>query len=62
MLPAGARPGSAPPDRSDGSCGWLVTFNVVCLAWVFFRAPTFAVAFDIIHQIAHRLGHAGRSW
>ena len=31
--------------------GWLITFNVVCLAWIFFRAPTFAVAFDVIHQI-----------
>ena len=20
---------------------WLITFNVVCLAWVFFRSPTF---------------------
>ena len=32
--------------------GWLVTFNVVCLAWVFFRAPTVDVALDILHQIA----------
>ena len=31
--------------------GWLITFNVVCLAWIFFRAPTFSVAFDVIHQI-----------
>ena len=27
---------------------WLVTFNVVCVAWVFFRAPDLATAFDIL--------------
>jgi D-alanyl-lipoteichoic acid acyltransferase DltB (MBOAT superfamily) len=25
---------------------WLLVFNGVCLLWVFFRAPTFAVAMD----------------
>jgi alginate O-acetyltransferase complex protein AlgI len=27
---------------------WLVTFNVVCVAWVFFRAPNLGTAFDIL--------------
>jgi alginate O-acetyltransferase complex protein AlgI len=27
---------------------WLVTFNVVCIAWVFFRAPDLATAFDVL--------------
>jgi alginate O-acetyltransferase complex protein AlgI len=27
---------------------WLVTFNVVCVAWVFFRSPNLATAFDIL--------------
>jgi alginate O-acetyltransferase complex protein AlgI len=27
---------------------WLVTFNVVCVAWVFFRAPDLATAFDVL--------------
>ena len=27
---------------------WLVTFNFVCVAWVFFRAPDLATAFDIL--------------
>ncbi len=27
---------------------WVVTFNVVCVAWVFFRAPDLATAFDIL--------------
>jgi alginate O-acetyltransferase complex protein AlgI len=25
-----------------------VTFNVVCVAWVFFRAPDLATAFDVL--------------
>jgi alginate O-acetyltransferase complex protein AlgI len=31
--------------------GWLVTFHVVCLAWVFFRAPDLGVAFSVLGQI-----------
>ena len=27
---------------------WFVTFHVVCLAWVFFRAPTFDVAWEML--------------
>jgi D-alanyl-lipoteichoic acid acyltransferase DltB (MBOAT superfamily) len=27
---------------------WLVTFHVVCVAWVFFRAPDLATAFDVL--------------
>jgi alginate O-acetyltransferase complex protein AlgI len=27
---------------------WAVTFNVVCVAWVFFRAPDLATAFDVL--------------
>ena len=27
---------------------WLVTFNVVCVAWVFFRSPNLATAFDVL--------------
>ena len=30
---------------------WLVTFNVVCLAWVFFRAPDLATAFDVLGRV-----------
>ena len=37
--------------------GWLVTFNVVCLAWVFFRAPDVSVALDVLG----RLGAGGPS-
>lgn len=44
---------------------WLVcvifTFNLVCLAWIFFRAETIHQAFDYIHKIAtfYQSGHAG---
>ena len=27
---------------------WLVTFHLVCVAWVFFRAPDLATAFDVL--------------
>jgi alginate O-acetyltransferase complex protein AlgI len=30
---------------------WLVTFNVVCLAWIFFRSSSVHVAFDMIRQL-----------
>jgi D-alanyl-lipoteichoic acid acyltransferase DltB (MBOAT superfamily) len=30
---------------------WLITFNVVCLAWIFFRAPDLSTAFAVIGQI-----------
>ena len=45
-------PGSGRSDRRGRIVGWLVTFNVVCLAWVFFRAPNMDVAFDVLGQIA----------
>jgi alginate O-acetyltransferase complex protein AlgI len=35
--------------------GWLVTFHVVCLAWVFFRAPDLGTAFEVLG----RLGASG---
>jgi len=30
---------------------WLITFHVVCIAWVFFRAPDLATAFDVLRGI-----------
>ena len=33
--------------------GWLVTFHFVCFCWIFFRAGTFEVALQVIHQITH---------
>jgi D-alanyl-lipoteichoic acid acyltransferase DltB (MBOAT superfamily) len=31
---------------------WLLTFHVVCLAWIFFRADSLGTAFDVIGGIA----------
>ena len=40
--------------RYHGRCGGSLTFHVVCLAWVFFRADRSATAFDVLGGIAHR--------
>ena len=34
--------------RLPAWAAWLVTFNVVCVAWVFFRAPDLGTAFDVL--------------
>src|SRR5690606_31037132 len=31
--------------------GRLLTFHVVCLGWVFFRAPTLSEAFDVLGRL-----------
>ncbi len=43
--------------RMPALVGWFVTFQVVCLAWVFFRAPDLATAFEVLG----RLGASGPS-
>jgi len=35
--------------------GWVITFHFVCFCWIFFRAGTFEVASQVIHQITHNL-------
>jgi alginate O-acetyltransferase complex protein AlgI len=40
-----------PSFRMPVVVAWFVTFNVVCIAWVFFRAPNLATAFDILGGI-----------
>ena len=34
--------------RVPAWAAWLVTFHVVCIAWVFFRAPDLGTAFDVL--------------
>ena len=34
--------------RLPAWAAWLVTFHVVCVAWVFFRAPDLATPFDVL--------------
>jgi hypothetical protein len=38
--------------RLRAGVGWLVTFHVVCLAWILFRAETFALAWDFLVGLA----------
>ena len=33
------------------SLQWLLTFNLICFAWVFFRARTLENAFDVLGQL-----------
>jgi alginate O-acetyltransferase complex protein AlgI len=40
-----------PSFRMPVFVAWFVTFNVVCIAWVFFRAPNLGTAFDILGGI-----------
>ena len=40
-----------PGFRMPVRVAWIVTFNVVCIAWVFFRAPNLGTAFDILGGI-----------
>jgi D-alanyl-lipoteichoic acid acyltransferase DltB (MBOAT superfamily) len=43
---------AAPPDTAAHRfMRWFVTFNVVCLAWVFFRAPTFSMAMSVLGRL-----------
>ena len=37
---------------------WLVTFHVVCLAWIFFRAESAGVAFDLLARLTTAWGSA----
>ena len=40
--------GPAPTRGAAGSSRASITFNIVCLAWVFFRADSFATAWDML--------------
>jgi alginate O-acetyltransferase complex protein AlgI len=37
-----------PGFRLPAPVAWFVTFNVVCIAWVFFRAPNLDIAFEVL--------------
>ena len=40
-----------PGFRLPAWLAWLITFHVVCLAWIFFRSPDLPTAFDMIGQL-----------
>jgi hypothetical protein len=37
---------------------WFITFHVVCLAWVFFRAQSFTAAMDMLGRLFTGLAEA----
>ncbi|MGF1597885.1 MAG: MBOAT family O-acyltransferase [Acidimicrobiales bacterium] len=39
------------PDRLVVVLKWLLTFHIVCLAWIFFRSDTIAHALDLLAQL-----------
>jgi D-alanyl-lipoteichoic acid acyltransferase DltB (MBOAT superfamily) len=45
-----------PGTRAGRIAAWLATLLVVCFAWVFFRAPDFATAFQVLSGIASLRG------
>ncbi len=50
---------SEPEDTSQRRLvEWLITFNVVCLAWVFFRSPTFDITFTMLQRLFTAWGPA----
>jgi D-alanyl-lipoteichoic acid acyltransferase DltB (MBOAT superfamily) len=46
------------PAHAPAVLGWLVTFHVVCLAWVFFRAPDLSTAFTLLGRLLSAAGPA----
>jgi alginate O-acetyltransferase complex protein AlgI len=47
-------------ERPAGFALWrrrIVTFHLVCLAWVFFRADSFGTAWDVLTGLVTRWGH-----
>jgi D-alanyl-lipoteichoic acid acyltransferase DltB (MBOAT superfamily) len=47
------------PEWAVKSLQWLLTFNLVCIAWVFFRARSLDNAFDVLGQLLSWGGGAG---
>jgi D-alanyl-lipoteichoic acid acyltransferase DltB (MBOAT superfamily) len=50
-----AQPG-APPGQGSTVLRWFVTFHVVCLGWVFFRAESFTKAGEVLEGLVTQWG------
>jgi len=48
----------AAPTPGSTLLRWLVTFHVVCLAWIFFRAESIGSAFELLWRMATAWGSA----
>ena len=44
-------PRALPAASTSAWLAWLITFHVVCLAWIFFRSPDLSTAFAMIGQV-----------
>jgi len=55
----GRKTAERPPFSVGAVAAWALTFAWVCLAWIFFRAPTLGSAIGVIAQIAHLHGGFG---
>lgn len=53
---AGRRTHRHPMRVVPGALTWLVTFQLVCLAWIFFRAETFTQAGQVLEALLTRMG------
>ena len=51
-----------PPPAWAGPANVLLTFSLVCYAWIFFRAATLTDALQISRKILLGLGHPLREW
>lgn len=52
-----AFPNSLPSGRVAGVAGWALTTAIVCVGWIFFRAPNAGVAMDMLGSLAN-----GSTW
>ena len=50
--PGGRNPGERPGSALRRAACWLLTFHIVCLTWVFFRAPDLGTAFTLLGRLA----------
>jgi len=46
------------PAWASATIRWVITFNTVCLAWVFFRSPSFSSAMTMLGQLTDWSGSA----
>jgi hypothetical protein len=50
------------PTRLPRFAATLLTFHLVCLTWIFFRAPTLAAAWAYLRGLALNGGPVSRGW
>ncbi|MBN1338481.1 MAG: MBOAT family protein [Bacteroidales bacterium] len=46
------------PGRFNRIAGWFITFHLVCLGWVFFRASDYHTGMAVLHKIGELSGYS----